>query len=224
MEPNPGGVAHVLWRHPSALLLAVQLAGILAYPFMDDNAMGKAIFETAAILVLALVVRSVTGTAWVAWSAIALGLIAGALSIVDALSPNDSLVIVSGILHAFLYFTTAGSLLRYMLLDRRVTADELFAVGATFTVVAWAFAYVFTVVQAIQPQAFIAAVNSDAPRTWVEMLFLSVTTLTSTGLSDIVPITAHARSLLMIEQMAGLMYVALVVSRIVGLTMRRDDQ
>ena len=33
------------------------------------------------------------------------------------------------------------------------------------------------------------------PRSWVELLFLSFTTLTSTGLSDVVPVKAFARSL-----------------------------
>ena len=52
----------------------------------------------------------------------------------------------------------------------------------------------------------------------MELLFLSFTTLTSTGLSDVVPARAFARALVMLEQLAGLAYVALVVSRLVGLT------
>ena len=61
------------------------------------------------------------------------------------------------------------------------------------------------------------------------MLFLSFTNLTSVGLSDIVPVLPHARAAVMIEQVAGLMYVALAISRIVGLTDRPaarldDDQ
>ena len=63
--------------------------------------------------------------------------------------------------------------------------------------------------------------DPEAPRTWVELLFLSFTTLTSTGLSDVLPVLPHARSAVMIEQVAGLMYVALVISRIVGLTIYR---
>ncbi len=55
-------------------------------------------------------------------------------------------------------------------------------------------------------------------RTWMELLFLSFTTLTSTGLSDVVPVKAFARGVLMIEQLAGLAYVAMVVSRLVALT------
>ena len=51
----------------------------------------------------------------------------------------------------------------------------------------------------------------------MELLFLSFTNLSSTGLSDVVPIKPFARSLVMIEQLAGLAYIAMVVSRLVGL-------
>ena len=75
----------------------------------------------------------------------------------------------------------------------------------------------FVVWQAIQPDSFTAAVHAGADRTWMELLFLSFTTLSSTGLSDVVPITPFARSLVMLEQLAGVAYIAMVVSRLVGL-------
>jgi len=49
-------------------------------------------------------------------------------------------------------------------------------------------------------------------------LFLSFTTLTSVGLSDVMPVLPNARSLVIVEQVAGVLYVALVVARLVGLT------
>src|SRR3954470_21811603 len=103
-----------------------------------------------------------------------------------------------------------------MLADHEITRDELFAIGATFTLVAWAFAYTYTVWQAIEPGSFTAAVDPTGTRSWMELLFLSFTTLTSTGLSDVVPVKPFARSLVMIEQLAGLAYVAMLVSRLVG--------
>src|SRR5688500_18738006 len=109
-----------------------------------------------------------------------------------------------------------------MCLDRFVTSDELWATGANFTVVAWAFAYTFIAVQVIWPGSFTAAVAPEAQRTWFELLFLSFTNLTSVGLSDIAPIQPQARAIVMIEQVAGLLYVALVISRIVGLTINRQ--
>jgi hypothetical protein len=108
-----------------------------------------------------------------------------------------------------------------MLSDHDVSADELYATGATFTLVAWGFAYLFVLVQALKPQSFTAAINPAQDRTWMELLFLSFTTLSSTGLSDIVPITSWGRSVVMLEQLAGLGYVAMVVSRLVGLTVAR---
>ena len=61
-----------------------------------------------------------------------------------------------------------------------ITRDELYAVEATFTLVAWAFAYSYTVCQAIEPDSFTAAVDAGKDRSWMELLFLSFTTLSST--------------------------------------------
>ena len=55
----------------------------------------------------------------------------------------------------------------------------------------------------------------------MELLFLSFTTLSSTGLSDVVPVQAFARGVVMIEQLAGVAYIAVVVSRLVALTIPR---
>ena len=46
--------------------------------------------------------------------------------------------------------------------------------------------------------------------------------LLSVGLSDVVPVEPHARSLVMVEMLAGVLYVALVVARLVGLTVSRS--
>ena len=52
------------------------------------------------------------------------------------------------------YFYAALSMLAYMLHDEQVTTDELFAIPAVFTLLAWAFAYLFVVVQALDPGGF----------------------------------------------------------------------
>jgi hypothetical protein len=208
-------------RHPSAILLVVQLLGVLVYPAMEGSRTGRVAFEILGIVVLVLAVFSVRSTPGLTWVSIGLGVPAVVLSVVDAFRPTDVIVPVSGALHAAFYFYAAYSLLRYMLSDHDVSADELYATGATFTLVAWGFAYVFVLVQALKPQSFTAAINPAQDRTWMELLFLSFTTLSSTGLSDIVPITSWGRSVVMLEQLAGLGYVAMVVSRLVGLTVAR---
>jgi hypothetical protein len=216
------GVRDKIVSHPSAVLLLVQLVGVVIYPFMEDTAYGRVAFEVFGALVLALAIWSVRESPGPTWIVIILGVLASSLSIADSISHFPALELTSAVLHAVFYFYAAGGLMVYMLADRFVTTDELYAVGATFTLVAWAFAYVFHVLQIVQPGCFTAAVNPAAARTWMELLFLSFTNLSSTGLSDVAPITSHARSVVMIEQLAGLGYVGLIVSRLVGLTLARQ--
>ena len=213
-----GGVSGTLLAHPSAILLVVQLLRVLIYPFMDETGTGAFSSRCSGHSCWHWPSgRSVTqpGPTWIA---VTLAVAASGLSIADAINPTPALDVASAVSHALFYFWAAGSLMVYMLSDRTVTTDELFAVGATFTLVAWGFAYVFEIMQTVQPGCFTAAVNPEQPRTWMELLFLSFTNLSSTGLSDVVPITGQARSVVMFEQLAGLGYVALFVSRLVGLT------
>ena len=205
---------------PSAVVLIAQLAAVLIYPFLD-NATGRAVFSVLGILVLGLVLIAVRSSPAHTWIAVVLGIPATCLLLGQVVTGEEDLFVYSAAFEAPLYFYAAYALIRYMLADHDISRDELWAVGATFTLVAWGFAYVYTVCQALDPGSFTAAVEPEAQRTWMELLYLSFTTLTSTGLSDIVPVKPFARSVVMIEQLAGLGYVAMVVSRLVGLTIRR---
>ena len=205
-------------REPSAVLFAAQLASLLVYPAMEGNQVGQALFSVLGIAILGLVVRAVrTSPAWT-WLGIALAIPASVLLLIQIITGSNDLQPWSSAFEAPLYFYAAGALIAYMLADHDITRDELFAVGATFTLVAWGFAYVYTVCQAVEPGSFIAAIDPEQDRSWMELLFLSFTTLTSTGLSDVVPVEPFARSMVMIEQLAGLAYVAVLVSRLVALT------
>jgi hypothetical protein len=214
-------VPAILRRDPSATLLFAQLAGLLLYPFMEGREVGRALFSVFGIVVLALVLLAVRRSPALTGIGILLGVPATVLLLIQAATQSDTLLPYSSALEAILYFYAAGALIAYMLADHDITRDELFAVGATFTLVAWAFAYVYTVDQAIEPGSFTAAIDPSGERSWVELLFLSFTTLTSTGLSDVVPVKAFARGLVMIEQLAGLAYVAMLVSRLVALMVAR---
>jgi hypothetical protein len=211
-------VLEAAWRHPSALLLAAQLAGVLLYPFMEGSDAGRALFSVFGIAILGLVLLAVRSTPANTWVGLALGLPATVLLLIQAITGDDELLPYSSALEAILYFYAAGALIAYMLADHEITRDELFAVGATFTLVAWAFAYAYTVCQAIDPGSFTAAEDPTADRTWIELLFLSFTNLSATGLSDVVPVRPFARGLVMIEQLAGLGYIVMLVSRVIGLT------
>jgi hypothetical protein len=188
---------------------------------MEGSDVGRALFSAFGVAILGLVLLAVHSSPAHTWVAVLLGLPATVLLLIQAITRSDDLLPWSSAFECVLYFYAAAALIAYMLADHEITRDELFAVGATFTLVAWAFAYLFVVVQAIEPDSFTAAVDPQGQRSWMELLFLSFTTLSSTGLSDVVPIKPFARGVVMIEQLAGLTYVAMVVSRLVALTVMR---
>jgi hypothetical protein len=205
---------------PSAALLFVQLAGVLLYPFMETTYAGRAGFALFGLLVLALTVLTLRVTPFLTWVAVLVAVPAAGLLVVSLFVTSNRLFVWSAGFEMVLYFYAATSMLAYMLGDEHVTTDELFAIPAVFTLFAWAFAYLFVVVQALDPHGF----NPDAEgtRSWMELLFLSFTTLSSTGLSDITPISGHARSVVMLEQVAGVFYIAMVVTRLVALRGQRS--
>jgi len=201
------------------MLLAAQLIQVLAWPFLEGSVVGRSVLGVIGMLAVGSAVLAVRRTPLVSRVVLVLGAPAMVLTLLEAVFPdNDPIVLTSGLLHCPFYFYVSYAMLRYLLHDDDVTTDEYFATGAAFTVVAWGFAYAFAVVQVVWPNSFTNADGFD--HTWFELLYLSFSTLTSVGLSDIVAVGAQARSVLMIEMMVGVFYIAMVVARLVGLTMR----
>jgi hypothetical protein len=218
LQNPPVSTIDYLRRTPSAGLLMVQLAGILLYPWMETSPQGRALFTAFGLVVLGVALRVVRRSPWLTWLALVLALLVVLLSVIAAIAPHPALPIAIAMLESAFYFYAAGSLTAYMLQDWVATTDELFAAGATFTLLVWAFAYAYVACQAMLPGSFTAPVSPEVPRTWMELLFLSVAVLSGVGLSDILPVTPQARAIVMLEAFAGVMYIALVVSRLVGLT------
>ena len=219
------GQARRIREHPSAVLLACQLLAVLLYPFLSDTWFGRAVLGVVGMVVVGLALWAVRRTPVLNLVALSLGLPALVFTVLEAAFPgNDPIGLTSALLHAPFYFYVSYGMIKYLFDDEHVTPDELFATGAAFTVVAWGFAYVFAAVQIIWPGSFVGPGDAGDPRGWFELLYLSFTTLTSVGLSDVAPALDHARSVVMLEQFAGVMYIALVVARLVGLTIARRSE
>lgn len=208
-------------RHPSAILLVVQLAGLLLYPLLEGTRVGPLALSAFGITVLIFTTGMVRRTPGLTWLSVCLALPAISMLLLQAFMDMHWLQPWSAALEALFYFYAAGSLVAYMMGDMHATTDELFAAGATFTLLAWGFAYTFVVLQAAQPGSFSAAVNPEQPRTWTELMFLSFALLSSTGIGDVIPVRPLARAVTSLEMLVGVMYLAAVVSRLIGLTLLR---
>ncbi|HOQ54244.1 MAG TPA: two pore domain potassium channel family protein, partial [Micropruina sp.] len=130
-------------RNPSAVLLYVQLGGILLYPYLEGpgDQLGTLVLSLFGMLVLGLAVATVRATPSLTWVAVLIGVPAVALTFVDVFTGNEQpWHLLSDCFHAAFYAYTLVALLRYMFADDKVTTDELYAIGATFTIGIWLFA------------------------------------------------------------------------------------
>lgn len=211
-------------RHPSALLLLAQFISLLLYSLFSQSTYLRVVLASFGVLVLVLVVWVIRRSASLRWVNIVFVLPVFVLSPLSVLFAEPLLVIVSSLLEAAVYFYATGSLIAYMMGDDRVTADELFAAAATFTLLAWGFAFLFLACQTWQPASFDLDIVAGNPLTFHELLYFSFNLLSATGLGDIAPRTPTARLLAMLEQFVGVAYIAVVVSRLIGLTIVRERQ
>lgn len=207
-------------RHPSGVLLVAQLLQVLLEPYLDTTRGGDAALGAVGTVLVGVALWAVRRSPALNVVAFTLGLPAIVFAVLQAASPHtDWIVLTSALLHAPFYLYVSYGQIRYLFHDEDVSRDELYAIGAAFTVVAWGFAYLYVAVQVVWPGSFSG--GGGAPYGWFELLFFSFSNLTSVGLSDVLPVLDHARSLVIVEQVAGVMYVGLVVSRLVGLTVQR---
>lgn len=208
--------------YPSAVLLAMQVLAVLVYPFIGATQLGRAFLSLIGTLVLGIAIWTIRNTHTHTVPAMVIGAIAVVMSVAEVFAGhNDAVILVSAVAHVLFYFYTSYAMVRYLFGDDWVTNDDLFAVGAAFTLVAWGWAYIYTIVQTLSPGAFTGS-DGVSERSWFELLYVSFSNLTGCGLSDIAPITPQSRSWTMLEQFAGVLYVAMVISRMVTLTVRRQ--
>jgi Ion channel len=81
--------------------------------------------------------------------------------------------------------------------------------------IVWMYGYVL--IQAVVPESFTVAGSSDRPLTMLEILYFSATVLTSTGFGDVVPVTGPARGLVIVEEIVGVLFVAILIARLAGI-------
>ena len=168
-----------------------------------------------ALLMIAKVIRQTP-----VYSVIGLFFVAGAFifSILMLIGQRSvAMQITAHSFEAMAYFCAAYGLVRYMFEDRYLTKDELFAAGAVFTLIAWGFAFLYSICRLLVPNSFQNPNHVGEYQTWLDLLFLSFSLQSATGLSDVIPLAPAARIVAMLQMFCGVMYLALIVSRLIAL-------
>jgi len=212
---------------PNAWLLLALVLQVLVYPFLDNYYAGRTVIAAFNLVILALALRASHAGGRETWLGYVLVVPAMVLDVASTLRHDaDGLYAASLVAQALFHAFVVICLLRYMLRDEFMTRDELFAAAGLYVLMAFVFAYLYALVEHWQPGAFVinAANDTTGVTRWWDLLYFSFTCLTSVGFGEITPANDHARSLVMIQQMMGVLYFALVISRLVTLQARRGGR
>jgi hypothetical protein len=199
----------------SAVLLGALLLFVLLHPFTHSGTTARLLLDLFYLGVLMLGLWSLTpgrALGWWAWCLIGLVVALILLPLSGVVAPALALPLLLALLEG----TLAVALLTYVMNVQRVTADKIFGAVAAYVLVAMLFTSLYYVLVTLDPTALFVGDTHDADGRlgWFQLFYFSVTVLTSTGFGEITPRTDHARAIVVVEQVVGVMYVAFLVARL----------
>lgn len=109
-------------------------------------------------------------------------------------------------------------LLRFVITAPKVNAEVMCAAIANFLLLAAAWSFMYTMVDAWNPGSFAYTNSSNATPslTGFLSLYFSVQVITTITFGDVLPVSNIARMLALSEAITGVFYVAILISRLVG--------
>jgi len=206
------------------VLLISLLAFIGLYPLLLGEVAGR--ITGGIILAVILISSALTAsrTPWHHVVSIVVAIFALGLQVAWLETHSRIVEAVDAATFAIFFLYTALLIFRHVLSFGPVYADRVHAALSVYILLALAWAFIYGLMEIISPGAFLLAATAgdEAARPQgayllADMIHFSIATLTSTGYGDITPVAPFARSMSQLEQLVGVFYIAVLISRLVGL-------
>jgi len=135
----------------------------------------------------------------------------------DFVYPALSMTLMSNILLAGFYIFTLVNILTYVIRGQSVTKDKIYGALSIYMLIGFAWASLYRMVYMNDPSSFSGTPSTYAGIYHFDFIYYSFVSICSLGFGDIVPVSGLARSLTILEAMTGIMYMAVMISRLVSL-------
>ena len=216
------GLAGALLNHRHAVLFYSLLLTLGATPVL------AAFGGSAALLQGFLALNLLGAAASIGRSPRAFLLLALALIVVRVLATRTGNPVLdegSLFLWAALALLAAVASLRFAFETKRVDTEHLYAALSTYLLVGVFCGVLCWTLEAAAPASFTSggAAMGPAEFTLSRGIYFSFVTLATLGYGDIVPNSDLTRGLAVLEAVAGQLYVAVIVARLVGAYAQRPD-
>jgi hypothetical protein len=217
-------------RAPFLALLLSLLILFLLSPFTGMGFLIRAGVVIAAAAVVFSTLRLVAMRRRWLVLAVVLGLSGTLLKISSALWEVEMLYVMSELLLLVFYLLLSAMILTHVVRSPRVSMDNVMGAACVYLVMGFIWAKLFILVEWFQPGSFTLAplisegsggAQLSTPEAG-QLTYLSFITLTTVGYGDLTPIKPAARMLAMLEGLAGQLYVAIMIARLVALQVSQN--
>ncbi|ANN68150.1 ion channel [Bordetella bronchialis] len=203
---------------PCTWLLLLLIGLILLFPFLEDGIFGRTLLGIlfSAVLLTGAFASRPTSSGMVLRLGLALcGIVSQWAAL---LTKNIALLGIAGVFYAVSLAVAIVGVLRYVLRRGPITADKLHGALAGYIMLAFSWAFVYALMENASAGSFgPGQLDFTQPGTFFKLMYFSLTTLTTTGYGDFIPLTNHARSVVMIQEFIGVFYVGVLIARLAGL-------
>lgn len=201
--------------HRFSYLLAAELLLILGFPLLQHLEMG--LYGFLGIGVFGTALYAVFGEGKLTAIAFLLGIPAIVGNLLASFG-HTRVFFIPGLVFGtlFLIFVTAV-ILKSVVAAAQVTMETLYGSIAGYVLLGLTWGGIFFLINSVRPVAFHSTVAPGAAISWPDFMFFSFVTLTTIGYGDIVPVSAIAKSIVILEAVTGIMYPAVMIARLVAL-------
>jgi len=197
------------------LLFLAMLALMIALPFLSGTPRGRVIGNLCNLIVLVTAVAAVGRSMPSFVIAVLLALPVLPFQLLALKSGEQGYFALTWGFGAAFYAFALVHLLHYVLRKDRLTSDKLYGAVAAYMMIAILWALLYGVLQYFYPGAYSFG---GTPKTldMGELIYFSFSVLTTSGFGDITPMVIQSRFLAVLEQVTGVMYVAILIARLTG--------
>ena len=195
-------------------LFAALLLLLITIPFLEDTPRGLVTLNIINALVLISALAAVARSRICLIIGVLLAAPAIAFQILSFTGSEPRYLALSRAFGAGFYFITVGYLLGYVLRRQTFTTDKLYGAAAAFLMLGVLWSYFYMLVLSFYPGALSVGGTPMKESVVSEMVYFSFTVLTSTGFGDITPVHPIVRMLCTLEQVAGVLYLAILIARL----------
>jgi len=181
----------------------------------DPTPRGRALLNAVNLLLDISAVAAIGRSRWSFIVATLLAIPAVLFQLHAFISDDASQLVYGWACNAALYAVTIGFLMRYVFQRDVITADKLWGAASGYLMLGALWAFGYAIVERVAPGSFSVGGTVKTPE-FSDLLYFSVTTLTSTGYGDIVPMLRQARALCVLEQLTGALFLAILIARVAG--------